>query len=352
MGRFLFYRLLRTIPTTWAIVSLVFLLSRTLPTDDLLGQALSEGSMGSRGLTPTEREQAMLQIRQRLGLTGPVFYFSRTSSSTNKDIRWRWHGADNQYHQWLKNAVKGDLGRSYHDGQPVTTVLGEALRYTLPLTTSAALLAAGLAVTLALWLVRGGPAFLLDLLYGLDALPLFVVALCLLLLFANPDILPLFPAYGMGQLTVDSAHWAAQFSTYAYYSALPLASLVLVKLPALVVQLHDSLRHELEANYATTARAKGLSTYQVTTRHALRNALLPIIALLTDLLPALVAGAVVVEVVFALPGMGRLLADAAATHDFPVLVGGVLLIAMMRLVSFVVADALYFLTDPRIRLHS
>jgi peptide/nickel transport system permease protein len=60
----------------------------------------------------------------------------------------------------------------------------------------------------------------------------------------------------------------------------------------------------------------------------------------------------VVEVVFALPGMGRLLADAAATHDFPVLVGGVLLIAMMRLISFVAADALYFLTDPRIRLHS
>ncbi|WP_262892500.1 ABC transporter permease subunit [Hymenobacter qilianensis] len=125
-----------------------------------------------------------------------------------------------------------------------------------------------------------------------------------------------------------------------------------MKLPSLVVQLYDALRHELGANYATTARAKGLSGYQVATRHALRNAMLPIIALLTDLLPALVAGAVVVEVIFALPGMGRLLADAAAAHDFPVLVGGVLLVAVMRLLGLVVADMLYFLTDPRIRLQA
>jgi peptide/nickel transport system permease protein len=231
-------------------------------------------------------------------------------------------------------------------------VLSEALSYTLPLTTSAALLAIGAAVALALWLVRGGPAFLLHILYGLDALPLFVVALGLLLLLANPDFLPLFPAYGLGQLSEENTPWTTQLSTYFYYSTLPLASLVLVKLPSLVVQLHDALRHELQLNYATTARAKGLSSFQVITRHALRNALLPIITMLTDLLPALVAGAVVVEVIFALPGMGRLLAEAAATHDFPVLVGGVMLIAFMRLIGLVVADALYYLADPRIRLVS
>jgi peptide/nickel transport system permease protein len=283
---------------------------------------------------------------------GPLFYFSLTHSSTGETSRWEWHGSNNQYHHWLQKAVQGNLGTSYRNGQAVTTVLGEALRYTLPLTTSAALLAAGLSVALALWLVRGGPAFLLHVLYGLDALPLFVVALGLLLLFANPDLLPLFPAYGLGQLSGENAPWTTQLNTYLYYSTLPLASLVLVKLPSLVVQLHDALRHELNANYATTARAKGLSALQVTTRHALRNALLPIITLLTDLLPSLLAGAVVVEVIFALPGMGRLLAESAASHDYPVLVGGVLLIALMRLIGLVAADALYFLADPRIRLQT
>ncbi|QNP54082.1 ABC transporter permease [Hymenobacter qilianensis] len=161
-----------------------------------------------------------------------------------------------------------------------------------------------------------------------------------------------FPGVWHGPASHQKCPWNVQIGSYLYYSALPLASLVLVKLPSLVVQLYDALRHELGANYATTARAKGLSGYQVATRHALRNAMLPIIALLTDLLPALVAGAVVVEVIFALPGMGRLLADAAAAHDFPVLVGGVLLVAVMRLLGLVVADMLYFLTDPRIRLQA
>ncbi|QIL75843.1 ABC transporter permease [Hymenobacter sp. HDW8] len=319
MWLFLLYRLLRTIPATWAIVSLVFLLSRTLPTDDLLNQALLNENTESRSITTAERENALLRVQQRLGLAGPVFYFSRSRSSTG--TVWQWNGSDNQYHRWLRSAVHGDLGQSYRSGQPVTAVLGEALRFTLPLTISAALLATLLSIALGLWLVCGGPAFLLTILYGIDALPLFVVALGLLLLLANPDILPLFPAYGMGQQTLENAPWSEQISSYLYYSALPLASLVLVKLPSLVVQLHDALRHELGANYAITARAKGLSTYQVATRHALRNALLPVIALLTDLLPALVAGAVVVEVIFALPGMGRLMADAAAGHDFPVLVG-------------------------------
>ncbi|GAB2455586.1 ABC di/oligopeptide transporter inner membrane subunit [Hymenobacter qilianensis] len=350
MGRFLVYRLLRTIPATWAIVSLVFLLSRTLPTDVLLGQALTDKGLGSRSITAAEREATLLRVQQRFGLAGPVFYFSRTHSNTG--TVWQWNGTDNQYHRWLSNAVQGDLGQSYRSGQPVTAVLAEALRFTLPLTTSAALLATLLSVALALWLVCGGPALLLSILYGIDALPLFVVALGLLLLLANPDFISLFPAYGMGQQATKNAPWNVQIGSYLYYSALPLASLVLVKLPSLVVQLYDALRHELGANYATTARAKGLSGYQVATRHALRNAMLPIIALLTDLLPALVAGAVVVEVIFALPGMGRLLADAAAAHDFPVLVGGVLLVAVMRLLGLVVADMLYFLTDPRIRLQA
>jgi peptide/nickel transport system permease protein len=351
MMRFVLYRLLRSIPAVWAIASIVFLLSRALPSDNLLGQSLSEGNLNSRALTPAAREATIHQIRQRLGLTGPLFYFSWERAASGSVAKWHWHGTVNQYHQWLRNALQGDLGTSYRDGQPVATVLSEALRHTVPLTICAALLTIGLALFLGLWLASGKSNFLMTALYGIDALPLFVVALGLLLLLANPDILPLFPAYGSGQNDDVNASWLAQLSTYFYYGALPLTSLVLVKLPSLVMQLHDALRHELMSLYAITARAKGLSDWQVLTRHALRNALLPIITLLTDLLPALVAGAVVVEVIFARPGMGRLLAEAAANHDFPVLVGGVLLIASMRLLGLLVADALYFVVDPRIRLH-
>ena len=120
-------------------------------------------------------------------------------------------------------------------------------------------------------------------------------------------------------------------------------------LPSLALPLEAALRHELSTDYATTARAKGLPIGQVLRRHALPNALLPLLTTLTELLPALVAGTVVVEVVFALPGSGRLLAEAAAAHDYPVVVAGVLLAAAARLLGLVLADVLYFLTDPRLR---
>jgi peptide/nickel transport system permease protein len=102
-------------------------------------------------------------------------------------------------------------------------------------------------------------------------------------------------------------------------------------------------------DYVTTARAKGLSTRQIIRRHALRNALLPLLTLLADLLPAVLAGAVVVEVIFALPGMGQLLSDAATARDYPVLLGALLVILVARLTAYILADAAYRLADPRLQ---
>ena len=170
------------------------------------------------------------------------------------------------------------------------------------------------------------------------------MSLALLLLFANPDVLNVVPAGGQAPAAPLAAagYWAAR-------ALLPLLSLVVVVLPELTLPLAAALRQELSAGYATTARAKGLPLRRVLRRHALPNALLPLLTTLTELLPTLVAGTVVVEVVFALPGSGRLLAEAAATHDYPVVVGGVLLAAAVRLLGLVLADVLYFLIDPRLR---
>ena len=187
---------------------------------------------------------------------------------------------------------------------------------------------------------------------GLHALPLFLVALILLLLLANPDALDWFPTYGFDQaLDADAGLWT-RATAYARHLALPVTALVITALPELTLQLDTALRHELRADYATTARAKGLTEAAVIRHHAFRNALLPTLTQVAELLPALVAGAVVVEVVFALPGMGSLLAAAAAARDYPVLVGGVLLTGTARLLALLLADALYFWADPRIRWHA
>ncbi|UOQ78349.1 ABC transporter permease [Hymenobacter sp. 5516J-16] len=188
-------------------------------------------------------------------------------------------------------------------------------------------------------------------LHFLQALPLFLLATGLLLLLANPDVLAWFPAFGLG-LEYEAVAWWQQPGRLLYFLALPALSLVLVTVPGLVVQLNGTLQRELQQPYIATARAKGASSSRVVRHHALRNALLPTVALLSALFPNLVAGATIVEVLFALPGMGRLLADSAAAQDYPVLLAAVGLVALVRVAAQVLADALYLALDPRIRMHA
>jgi len=347
MLRWLLGRLARAAGAAWLTASLVFIGSRLLPggPDQLALADASDLSRPVAGTRPAATQQAArLAVRNRLGLAQPIFYVTRTAG------QWQWHGTANQYHRWAKAALHGDLGYSYRDGQPVATLLVHALRYTLPLAASAAGLAVGLALALGLYLARATGSvwqrLVANLLNCLQITPLFLLALGLLLLFANPEFLNLLPAAGQapgaashGQL---AAYWLGRL-------ALPLLSLVLAVLPELTLPLAAGLRQEATSGYATTARAKGLTTRQMLRHHALPNAVIPLLTTLTDLLPTLVAGTVIVEVLFALPGSGRLLAEAAAAHDYPLVVGGVLVTATARLLGLLLADVLYFLVDPRLR---
>lgn len=349
MAGWLLMRLGRAAVAAWLVASLVFMSSRLASgPEQLVLQDASDLSQPMGGALAAARQQAAQQaVRHRLGLDLPLFYFTRT---TGPPVQWRWHGPANQYHRWVVALLHGDLGYSYRDGQAVGAVLGQALAFSLPLTGAAAVLAGGLALGLGLYLARapgGWPRRLLGgLLAGWQVTPLFLLALGLLLLFANPDLLNILPGSGQAPEAAGSfelaQYWLAR-------SVLPLLSLVLAVLPELTLPLVALLRHELGAGYATTARAKGLTAAQVLRRHALPNALLPLLTTLTDLLPSLVAGTVVVEVLFGLPGGGRLLAEAAAAHDYPVVVAAVLLTAAARLLGLVLADILYFLADPRLR---
>lgn len=348
-GGWLLARLARAALAAWGIASLVFVVSRLLPggPEQLALEEAGE-KWGAAGQAAPTQQAARRSFRHRLGLDEPVFYVTRAPAPV---AGWHWHGRHNQYHRWLGQLLHGSLGQSYRDGQPVGAALGRALIYTLPLTGSAAVLATGLALALALYLAGAptgrGRALVRTLLGGLQTIPLFLLALLLLLLLANPDGVNLIPT---GQAPDAATSSLGQgLSYWGPRSLLPLLSLVLALLPSLTLPLAAALHHELGAGYATTARAKGLPIRQLLRRHALPNALIPLLTTLADLLPSLVAGTVVVEVVFALPGSGRLLAQAAATHDYPVVVAGVLLTALVRLLGLLLADALYFALDPRLR---
>jgi peptide/nickel transport system permease protein len=349
MVRLVCRHLFRTGLAVWALASLVFLLSYR-NSDTVIELLLADTADLTVTATPAQQLATREAVRHRLGFDSPLFYASRNTASGG----WRWHGLHNQYHHWASQLLQGNLGTSFRTGQAVRSQLASALAFTLPLTATAAVLAMLAAYWLALrlaarpWWYRA----VRSLLVGIHSLPLFAVALVLLLLFANPEVLAWFPAYGTDQLTDDGTGLGNQFFDYTWHFVLPITALTLSILPDFTLQLEATLGQELGADYATTARAKGLAESAVIRRHALRNALAPSITQLALLLPGLVAGAVVVEVVFALPGMGRLLAEAAAARDYPLLVGGVLLTGLARLLALLLADLLYLWADPRIRWQS
>jgi peptide/nickel transport system permease protein len=352
VGRWLIAQVGRAGLAAWAIATLVFLVSR-LNADRSIDLLLDEPDSLHSTLVGTSAEVTQRQVRQavaqRLGLTEPIFYVTRTQQA--EVVSWHWHGCHNQYHRWLSGLVHGELGLSFRDGQPIGPRWWAALAYTVPLTGLAILGATASALALGLVLAGGpqaaGPtgwrAGLHLLLTSLQGLPLFALALGLLFAFANPDALNILPAYA--DSTTDEP-WNQQ----ALRLVLPTLALVLAVLPELTVLLAAALSHELGTNYAITARAKGLTNKQLLRRHALPNAMLPLLTAFAGLLPTLVAGAVVVETVFALPGTGRLLAEAVAMHDYPIIVAGVLFTALARLLALALADALYAWADPRIRL--
>ncbi|UYZ59079.1 ABC transporter permease [Hymenobacter latericus] len=338
MAKLLAKRIGMALGTAWLVASVVFLLSRAVAANSpqlfVAEQLAPTASAATRAAT----EQ---QYRQRLGLQQPLFYCSL--------LPWRWHGGHNQYHTWLGHLSRGHLGTSYRDGTAVEEHLGAALAVTLPLTGTALLLTALLALGAAVAAARRAPMhrLLVPVAYLFDSLPLFVVALLLLVLLASPDFWPLFPSYGLesgaepllGSFVLDRA----------YHLALPMLSLVLAGFPAVFLPTAAALRQQCQQPYVTTALAKGTPVARVWWRHVLPNALPVFVSRVTELLPEVVAGAVVIELVFALPGMGRLLAEAAASRDLPVLIGGVLLVAAARVMAWVLADAMQMLLDPRTR---
>ena len=344
MARLLLRHFGQTLLTTWLLASAVFLLSRAGGEQAVQLALGPSAELSAPVVSQAEALARRAAMRHRLGLDQPLFYIGRSAPGA-----WRWHGWHNQYHQWLRALVHGNMGTSFRSGEPVSQRLAQALAFTLPLTGTAAMLAALAAVALATGLAAA-PRWQQPLraaLVGVHSVPLFVIALGLLLLFANPELLNWFPAFG---LAPDSgAGMPSRFLHALPRLVLPVAALVLAAVPDLTLQLDTALAHELRQPYILTARAKGLRASAVVRRHALRNALLPTLAQLAELLPAMVAGAVVVEAVFALPGMGRLLAEAATTRDYPLLVGGVLLVGMARLLSLLIADLSYSRADPRIR---
>ena len=244
---------------------------------------------------------------------------------------------------FLGNVLTGNLGVDVITGRPVTGIIGGVIGYTLVLTLTAIGLAVLIGVPLGCFAAthRGslGDHLLAVTSVAFIAVPSFVVAILLLVLFSV--WLPWFPVLGTGQ--------ADDFGDQARRLVLPSLALALGWVGFIARLVRSSMLEVLGENYIRTARAYGLSERLIVYKYALNNASIPTLAVLGLGIGRLLGGAVLVEIVFARPGLGRLVYDAITTRNFPVLQGAVLVVVVLFVVTNLLVDLSYSAIDPRIR---
>jgi peptide/nickel transport system permease protein len=312
VGLLILRRLAATIPVLLLVTAGVFALIHLTPGDPI------DAMMAESVDDSVKRE-----LRRELGLDRPLYL---------------------QYASWMGRLLQGDLGRSIRNQEPVVENVGRRIRPSLEL--------AGLAMAISLLVAtpigilsaarrnspidRVGTSFAL---FGI-CMPNFLIALLLIFVFGvTLRWLPI-----SGYVDPLEEPWDGLRSL-----ALPAITLGLALAAVITRTLRSSMLEALSEDYIRTARAKGLPDGAVVRRHALRNALIPVVTVLGLQLGTLIGGAVITEYVFALPGVGRLVVDAVFARDYPLVQGVVLLIAVGFILSNLAVDLLYGWIDPRIR---
>jgi peptide/nickel transport system permease protein len=313
-------RLLGALPVLLAAATIVWFLMFVLPGDPARLIA------GGQGIDPRVLES----IRDEWGLDAP---------------------APMQYLRYLGKLLRGDLGVSYDQRRPVAEIIGDHFPPTLILATAAVVLAAGGGMFLGSLAAFARHRLLDDLILLLALLgtstPVFWLGLMLMLLFASQ--LGWLPVLGYG---LDGAvvPWTGVRLPEWDHLVLPAATLSLVSLGAIARLTRASLLETGGAEYLVTAAAKGASRLRVFTRHALKNALIPIVTIVGIDFAAMLGGAVATEYVFAWPGLGKTIVRAIALKDLPVVEGGVLVLTLIFVLVNLAVDLLYVRLDPRIDL--
>jgi len=312
VAKFVGRRLLYLLPVLLAVTLLTFLIASLLPGD------LAYTILGDQA-TPDKVEA----LRAQMGLDRPIW---------------------ERYLLWLGHAVQGDLGRSFRTGETVLAAVVDRLPVSLELMVLAEVLGLVIAIPLAiLCAVRSGSAtdrFLTGLAFGKLSVPPFMVAILLIYLFAVG--LNVLPATGWIPFAEDPVANLRSF-------VLPALTLAIAEWPVLMRVLRSDMIATLQEDYIAMAKAKGLKPSRILLVHALKPSSLTLVTVTGINIGRLIGGALIIETIFALPGIGRLLVGAIYARDFIILQGVVLFVAVgFVMVNFIV-DMLYAVLDPRIR---
>ncbi|HFB99914.1 MAG TPA: ABC transporter permease [Phaeodactylibacter sp.] len=265
-----------------------------------------------------------------------------------------WYGWDNQYHRWITKTLKGDFGFSYINLRPVSSEIKDAIFWTFIMMVLSIILSYSVAIPLGVFSAKNkGLRFdkiTTLVLFMLYSLPSFWVATMMVVFFTTPEYgewTNIFPSIGLGNLRTDLPYWD-RFWEAAKHLILPVLCLSYARLAFISRQMRGGMLNVLGMDYIRTAKAKGLNKHQVIWKHGFRNSLFPIITLFASVLPMTLAGSVIIEVIFNIPGMGKLTLDAILQNDYPIVFAVLLLSAMMTMIGVLISDILYVFVDPRV----
>lgn len=264
----------------------------------------------------------------------------------------KWHGLDNQYHRWISGFLQFDFGKSYYDSRPVAHKMKDALFWTVLINGLAVLAAYMLSIPLGVFSAVWKGSFFdrasTLALFMLYSLPSFWVATMLAVFFTTPEYgMDWFPSLGLGSLPDEAPFWS-RFRETAAHLILPVFCLSYGALAFISRQMRGGMLNVIRQDYIRTAWAKGLNSRQVVWKHAFRNALFPIITMFASIFPSVFAGSVVIEVIFNIPGMGKLTIDAIFQRDWPVVYTVLMLSAILTMAGILISDVLYAWIDPRV----
>lgn len=311
MAKYVFKRILNLIPLLLIVSVLIFLMVRVTPTDPVASML--------KGKKISAETRASIEAQ---------YYLDRPLSE--------------QYLIWIRNIFRGDFGSSFHYKQPVITLLGERLPTTLQLVLMASVLALLIAlpagILSAVWMNSAADRALQLFTLLCVSMPVFLMSIILMLIFAYR--LGWFPVFGVGR----------NFWENIYYLALPAIALAL-NMVALIARItRSNMIEQLNSPYTQTAIAKGTPMRKIVMRHCFKNAVIPVITVTSIQFGSMIVGAVLVENVFALGGVGGLLIESIKSSDYPVTQSITLMMVVVFLVINLLVDIVYAAIDPRIRL--
>ena len=321
MSAYILRRFAGALPTLLIGVTITFFIINYAP-----------GDPGDRYLSPTMSDELKERVTEKFGLNKPVYV---------------------RYLYWLKGAVIDlDFGRSLRSARPASEIIFSALKPTLLLTISALLFSVLVGTALGVYtaLKQGGPADsgVTSVLLVLYSMPYFWVGMMLIILFAGH--LGWVPAGQIMSFDHDKMPFFGRLWDYLTHLALPVLTLGIGMVATFAKFARESMIEALNSKYVLAARARGLARGKIIFTYGLRNALTPVISNIGVSIPVLFSGAVAVEYVFSLPGMGRMMVEAVLARDYPVIAAGSTVAFMSVILGSLLADILYMMADPRVDL--